>query len=171
MVSSSWSLPHVLALYGMRLNSITGNLPGFSKYHLLSVICFRRSKPQKDYSKNPAQGQFSKTNLRKIAITFLSIGLNMCFGCSKEPSRRDDSLEYSQHMLWLSNKKITFLLHPFNNRPVNALKYRNLFYFCSKINFSNSQNTCQNREQRIPWSDCSFRTSLLRVCTVFLDYW
>ena len=31
----------------------------------------------------------------------------MCFGCSKEPSHRDCSFEYPQHMFWLSNKKKT----------------------------------------------------------------
>ena len=40
-----------------------------------------------------------------IAIFVLSISLNICFGCSKEPSHRDCSLEYPQHMFWLRNKK------------------------------------------------------------------
>ena len=35
----------------------------------------------------------------------------MCFGCSKEPSHRDGSLEYLQHMFWLRNKKNYFQLH------------------------------------------------------------
>ena len=30
------------------------------------------------------------------------------FGCSKEPSHRDGSFEYPQHMFWLRNKKIIF---------------------------------------------------------------
>ena len=29
----------------------------------------------------------------------------MCFGCSEEPSHRDGSFEYPQHMFWLRNKK------------------------------------------------------------------
>ena len=33
-----------------------------------------------------------------VIIIFLSISLNMCFGCSKEPSHRDGSFEYPQHM-------------------------------------------------------------------------
>ena len=37
---------------------------------------------------------------------FLSINFDMCFGCSKEPSHRDGSFEYPQHMFWLRNKKI-----------------------------------------------------------------
>ena len=53
-------------------------------------------------------GQLSKNNLRKIAIIFLSISLNICFGRSKEPSHRDGSFEYPQHMFWLRNKKIIF---------------------------------------------------------------
>ena len=40
----------------------------------------------------------SKNNLRKIVIIFLSISLNICFRCSKEPSHRDGSFEYPQHM-------------------------------------------------------------------------
>ena len=32
----------------------------------------------------------------------------MCFVCSKEPSHRDGSFEYPQHMLLLRNKKINF---------------------------------------------------------------
>ena len=29
----------------------------------------------------------------------------MCFGCLKEPSHRDISFEYQQHMFWLRKKK------------------------------------------------------------------
>ena len=41
---------------------------------------------------------------------FLLISLNKCFGCSKEPSHQDGSLEHPQHMFWfwLRNKKIIF---------------------------------------------------------------
>ena len=49
-------------------------------------------------------------NLRKIVNIFLPIVFNVCFGCSKEPSHRDGSFEYQQHMFWLRNKKIIFLL-------------------------------------------------------------
>ena len=34
----------------------------------------------------------------------------MCFGCSKEPSQRDGSFKYPQHMFWLRNKKNNFQL-------------------------------------------------------------
>ena len=45
--------------------------------------------------------------MRKIAIIFLS---SICFVCSKEPSHRDSSFEYAQHMFWLRNKKNNFQL-------------------------------------------------------------
>ena len=32
----------------------------------------------------------------------------MCFGCLKEPSHRDGSFEYLQHMFWLRYKKNIF---------------------------------------------------------------
>ena len=39
---------------------------------------------------------------------FLYISFIICFGCSKEPSHRDGSFEYPQHMFWLRNKKLLF---------------------------------------------------------------
>ena len=43
-----------------------------------------------------------KKRLRKIVIFFLFISLNILgFGCSKEPSHRDGSFEYTQHMFWM----------------------------------------------------------------------
>ena len=37
---------------------------------------------------------------------------------------------------------------------------------------SYSQNDCQNSKQRRPWSDCSFRSSMIWVCTVCLGiFW
>ena len=37
------------------------------------------------YDIGPTKGQLSEQKMLKIAIIFLSITLNMCFGCSKEP--------------------------------------------------------------------------------------
>ena len=37
-------------------------------------------------------GPVKKKNLRKIAIIFSSISINMCFGCSEETSHLDGSL-------------------------------------------------------------------------------
>ena len=66
---------------------------------------------------NITQGQLSKNKLRKIANIFLSISLNMCFECSKEPSHRDGSFEYPQHMFWLRNKKNNFQVRTLIWRP------------------------------------------------------
>ena len=44
----------------------------------------------------------------KIENIFLPISFYICFGCSKEPSQRDGSFEYKQHMFRLRNKKINF---------------------------------------------------------------
>ena len=46
-----------------------------------------------------------------ISNIFLPISLNMCFGCSKEPSNLYGSFEYPQHTFWLRNKKNNFQLH------------------------------------------------------------
>ena len=35
----------------------------------------------------------------------------MCFVFIEEPSHRDNSFEYPQHMFWLRNKKNNFQLH------------------------------------------------------------
>ena len=46
---------------------------------------------------------------------FLPISFKyICFGCLKEPSHLDGSFEYPQHMFWLRNKKINFLVHTLN---------------------------------------------------------
>ena len=45
---------------------------------------------------------------RKNVDIFLTISRNVFFGCSKEPSHRDGSFEYPQHMFPLRNKKINF---------------------------------------------------------------
>ena len=44
--------------------------------------------------------------------------LNMCFGCSKEPSHRDGSFQHPLHIFWLRNTKINFQLHTLILRPV-----------------------------------------------------
>ena len=44
----------------------------------------------------------------KIVFIFLHTNLNMCFGCSKEPSHWDGSFVYPQHMFWMTNKENSF---------------------------------------------------------------
>ena len=51
---------------------------------------------------------------RKLTNSFLLVSFNTCFGFSKEPSHRDGSFEYQQHMFWLGNKKALFLLLSLN---------------------------------------------------------
>ena len=45
---------------------------------------------------------------RKIVNIFLPVSFNICFWCSKEPSQRDGSFEYPQHMFWLKKKENDF---------------------------------------------------------------
>ena len=68
------------------------------------------NEAQTQYSTLLSKVQLNKTFQRKIAIIFLSISLNMYFGCSKEPSHLDGSFEYPQHMFWLRNKNNNFQL-------------------------------------------------------------
>ena len=56
------------------------------------------------------QYEVSELLEHKNVMNFLSISLNMCLGCSKEPSHRDGSFEYPQYMFWLRNKKFQFKL-------------------------------------------------------------
>ena len=66
--------------------------------------------PQIVYPLTTLTLNIAKNSLRKIAIIFLSISLNMCFGCSKEPSHQYGSFEYPKHMFWLRNEKNNFKL-------------------------------------------------------------
>ena len=74
-----------------------------------------------------------QNNLHKIVIFFLSIRLNMCFWCSKEPSHRDGSFEYPQNMFWLRNKKNNFQLCTLIWRPDTHVKYQSSRTNSSKI--------------------------------------
>ena len=78
-------------------------------------------------------GQLSKNNLRKIVIIFLSISLNLCYGCSKEPSHKDGSFEYPQHMFWLRNKKNNFQLHTLILGPYVIYNPYAAIFFVKKI--------------------------------------
>ena len=51
-------------------------------------------------------------------IIFLSIGLNMCFVCSKEPSHRDGSFEYHNTCFGFKIRKIIFQLRTLIWGPV-----------------------------------------------------
>ena len=81
----------------------------------------------------------AKTLKHKIGIVFLSISLNMCYGCSKELSHQESSFEYPQHMFWLMNKKYNFQLHTLIWGPeiiickqtINVMSSKNMT--CSKL--------------------------------------
>ena len=62
-----------------------------------------------------------KFYLRKILIIFLPINLNICFGCTKEPSHWDGSFEYPQHMFWMRNKENNFPIGTLICRPACCL--------------------------------------------------
>ena len=53
-------------------------------------------------------------------INSLSVNLNMCFGCSEEPSHRDSSFEYPQHIFWMRNERNNLKLVPLIWGPVIA---------------------------------------------------
>ena len=51
--------------------------------------------------------KFLECNIVNIS---LPITFHICFGCSKEPSQRDGSFEYPQHIFRLRNKTNIFLV-------------------------------------------------------------
>ena len=53
-------------------------------------------------------GEDRQNIVRKIVNIFLTTSLNICFGCSKEPSQWNCSFEHQQHVFWLRNKKKKF---------------------------------------------------------------
>ena len=54
----------------------------------------------------------------------------ICFGCTKEPSHRDGSFEYPQHMFWLRNKKNNFQLRTLIWRPAQCIMWRFCLCWC-----------------------------------------
>ena len=68
-------------------------------------------------------GPVEQKILLKIVIIFLVISLNMCFGCSKEPSHWVGSFEYQQHMFWLRNKKNNFQINKKILRKISIFSY------------------------------------------------
>ena len=104
-------------------------------YKLLSPFCYARSETKSailvksimeiscekiqfyfQQFKRRLPVQIRNLYLRKSSIIFLPINLNICFGCSKEPSHCGGSFEYPQHMFWMRNKE--------NNFPIRTLIWR-----------------------------------------------
>ena len=75
----------------------------------------------------------------KIVNIFLPIIFSICFGCSREPSHCDGSFEYSQHMFWLKNKKVIFLLCTLKDiyscpiEIINGLTVKGQFQYLTKL--------------------------------------
>ena len=81
-------------------------------------------------------GQDKEFFEHKIIIIFLPINLNMCFGCSKEPSHRDVLSEYPQYMFLLRNKKNNFPLRFFTWRPCYGYPFLQYVLCMSSLNMS-----------------------------------
>ena len=73
----------------------------FLSGHFRQVLLYMKNKWIDGYH------QINKGRSVKLWIFFYQSVKNMCFGCSKEPSQWDGSLEYPQHMFCLRNKKIS----------------------------------------------------------------
>ena len=59
----------------------------------------------------------------------------MCFGCSKEPSHRDGSFEYPQHMFWMRNEENNFPIRTLIWRPGDVAQYPLYHMTCAPENF------------------------------------
>ena len=66
----------------------------------------RQKEINQQYREN--KGQDEQKFWCKIVNIFFSISLNICVGCSKEPSHLDGSFEYPQYTFWLRNKIFCF---------------------------------------------------------------
>ena len=81
----------------------------------------------------------NKNFQRKIVNIFLPIIFSICFGCSKEPPHCDGCFEYPQHMSWLKNKTVIFLLHTLKDiyscpiKIINRLTDKGQFQYLTKL--------------------------------------
>ena len=85
-------------------------------------------------------------------IIFLPISLNMRFGCSKEPSHRVGSFEYPQHMFWLRNKKIIFLLRTLISGGLHVGNNRKAQMSLCIPSHTRAFNTCVHKIFCFVWS-------------------
>ena len=110
-----------------------------------------------------AFGQLSKIVEGIITIIFLSISLNMCFGCSKEPSHRDGSFEYPQHMFWMRNKKNNFQLRSLIWGPDIDVSF--VLQYCMTI-----KNICWKKDQLYFFKSMDFIQGIIFVCLLIRVY-
>ena len=73
----------------------------------LNILSSTDSVPnQSSFREESYIGPVKQIFKSKIAVIFLPIDLNICFGC-----KRTVSLRHSQHMFWLRNKKKISITH------------------------------------------------------------
>ena len=79
----------------------------------------------------------------KIVNIFISISFNICFGCSKEPSHREGSFEYPQHMFWLKFSFMHFYMEDKSRhcKPSNRMQpsFIAIFYVYKQYGFDELQ--------------------------------
>ena len=97
-------------------------------------------------------------------IIFLPINLNMCFGCSKEPSLWDGSFEYPQHMFYMRNKENSFPIHTLIWRPDNN---NNKMWF-RKLNWISliqwTWDLCWYKKEKLNKKDVLVGTEIATSC-------
>ena len=95
----------------------------------------------------------------------------MFFGCSKDPSQRDGSFEYPQHMFYLRNKKNNILLRTLIWGPDNDNNNDNNdivpCYRCSALALK-SLNV-DYKEKHVPHVECK-SCSFISVQTVGISF-
>ena len=98
-------------------------------------------------------------------IIFLSISLRVCFGNSKEPSDRDGSFEYPQHMFWWRNKKNNFLLRNLICGPglIMFFLWSTLFVACFSFNVASMCITRPKIRSRKQQQQCLLFSFQIRI--------
>ena len=130
-----------------KLNSFPKYWPA---YTIWDSSANKKKSPVNAFADYPAgletKIQIRKFYERKFVKIFLSINLNMCFGCSKETPYRGGSFEYPQHMFWLRNKENIFPIRTLIWRPVECviLTWIVLLYMRNK-------GSCMEANQNLRW--------------------
>ena len=124
----------VLAWQSLRLCHIYNNIYSYSfleddtvlrrdlLYRFSFILIYRHPPTLESTPKKMVV--ISQVKIDKILNLKRWISLNICFGCSKQPSHGDDCFEHPQHMIWLRNKKILILIMQLSS----GLGYNHWFY-------------------------------------------
>ena len=121
-VKKTYSLPCAYAVFcGRFIITVNWDYLYAPKPGKLASLCLQRFSSIFETS--------VRVHTRKIIFLFLN--QNICFGCSKEPSRWDGSFEHPKHMLKIIGKKI------FTTFTLKNFVYLNQWYIgTDKQNFS-----------------------------------